>query len=42
MKKPGLLEHFMSFLRGLLSSIPLFSSYLAIQFIYVMVDMKKS
>ena len=39
MKKPTLLEHFMSFVfRGLLASIPLFLSYLAIKFIYVMVD----
>lgn len=36
-----MLEHFMSFVfRGLLASIPLFLSYLAIQFIYVMVDKK--
>ncbi len=41
MKKPTLLQHFTSFVfRGLLASIPLFLSYLAIQFIYVMVDKK--
>ncbi len=41
MKKPTLLEHFMSFVfRGLLASIPLFLSYLAIKFIYVMVDQR--